>query len=795
MAAPLDALLRIKAQVTGSAAVQALGGAIGGVQKQAAGAVGALRRMSAASGGLGGALGALTPLLSAAGLGAMAMNAINTGDAMLEMSQRTGVSVEMLSKFGQAARMSGTSLEAVGTGLARLARSMSAAAGSGFGDRTKEDMDKAKDAIERGERASTAAVERGAQRRMESLDRETGRRLDKLARRYRREEQLLNDSFDDQAAAADEAAQDQLDAQVKAIDRQFEARRRAVQNDKSLSETAQAQFLQVLEDQRDAQLEVLRDAATREQTIRQRASRDARQQQLDALDDRRKAEEDTLKSSLESQKESIKDATRAQVESIKQIAEEQKKALSGGGSEMAEELDQLGLSGKGASDAFRQLGVAIKNADGTMRSSDAVLLDISRKFATMPDGVAKTTLAMKLFGRGGAEMIPMLNMGGDAIERLKTRMTTEFAAAADQYSDKMVMLGGRIGRVGFEIAEMLLPAIEGITDALTGFFAWLDGQNPIVQGFVRAITVVAIAFAALAPAIVAVVSVAGAIAPIFAGIVTAAAAVAATIAGWAGAVVPAVGAVLAGLGTLAAAIATAPVWVVAAVAAAVVAVVAGVVLFRKEIGDFFSWLAGLAMQGWAAFGRVASSIFSTIANAYQSIVVKPLVGAWKQIVDTAKAALRGLLGWAASAINGVINMVNRVIEGINAVRRLAGLSTFGRIGNVTVPAFAEGGYVDRPTLGLVGEAGKEYIVPEGKAAAFANNILAGRRGASAIPAGTSSSAGGPVTVNISTGPVMQDASGQRWMTIEDGERMARQTAEQIQRQLRTPGGRYMTGVR
>jgi hypothetical protein len=219
-------------------------------------------------------------------------------------------------------------------------------------------------------------------------------------------------------------------------------------------------------------------------------------------------------------------------------------------------------------------------------------------------------------------------------------------------------------------------------------------------------------------------------------------------------------------------------------------------LFIEPIVKSSQYLWGLITQGWNAVSGVASRIFSAIADAYQNIVVKPLVGAWTKIVDTAKAALRGLLGWAASAMNGVINMVNRIIDGINAVRRLAGLSTFGRVGNVTVPAFAQGGYVTGPTLGLVGEAGREYIVPESKAAGFANNIMAGRRGAAAIPSGSSSSGGGgAVQVNITTGPVMQDQSGQRWMTIEDGERMARQAVEQMQRISRTPGGRYSQGVR
>jgi len=214
----------------------------------------------------------------------------------------------------------------------------------------------------------------------------------------------------------------------------------------------------------------------------------------------------------------------------------------------------------------------------------------------------------------------------------------------------------------------------------------------------------------------------------------------------------------------------------------------------KPITDRAQALWRFLSDGWTAFSSASGKVFRAIADAYQNIVVKPLVSAWKTVVDTAKSALRGMLGWAASAINGVINMVNRLIDGVNKARKAMGLSTIGRIGNVTVPKFAQGGYVTAPTLGLVGEAGREYIVPESKAAGFANNIMAGRRGAAAIPSGTSSNAG-PVQINITTGPIMQDQSGQRWMTIEDGERLARQTAEQVQRQLRTPGGRYAAGVR
>ena len=799
MTTPLDALLRIKAQVTGAPAVQALGGAIGGVQKQAAGAVGALRRMGAASGGLGGALGALTPLLSAAGLGAMAMNAINAGDAMFDMSQRTGVSVEMLGKFQKAARLSGTSIEAVSTGLIRLSKAMVAAAGSGFGEKTKEEIDQAKAAIERGEKDAVRAVERGADRRLDVLDRETGRRLDKLGKRYRREEQLLNDFYDDQAAAADDAAQDQTDAQIKAIDRRFEAQRRAVQSDKALSEASQSALLQRLEDQRDAELETIRDTATRAQTIRQRASRDARQVVLDELDERRKAEEEKMKSSAESQKNAIKETTRLQVESLKEISDQRQKALTGGGDGMAGQLDELGLSGKGASDAFRELGVAIKNNDGTLRTSDAVLLDISRKFAVMPDGVAKAALAMKLFGRGGAELIPMLNMGGDAIERLKSRMTTEFAAAADQYSDKLVMLGGRIGRVGFEIAEALLPTIEAITDGLMGFFGWLDQQDPLLKSLTGNLLIATIAFAALAQPIQAVVALLGVFGTVALGpLALVAAAVIALgaafilawnnfkwfrdglTAGWAGIVQGWQGAFTLIKGILAGdSVLITKGWnmMIDGIKAATIA---GFQFTMKVIGEASKWLLDqiLAMPGRLASG--VRAIGAAIGNG---------------IFNAVKGIFRGMLQWMADGINGIANQINRLIRTYN---KLPG-PDIGELGMVSVPKFAQGGYVTGPTVGVLGDnrSGQEYAVPSEKVVGFANNILAGRRGASAIPSGSSSGAGssGPVNISITTGPIRQDADGQRWMTLEDGERMVRQAVGQMQRTSRTPGGRYAAGVR
>ena len=58
-------------------------------------------------------------------------------------------------------------------------------------------------------------------------------------------------------------------------------------------------------------------------------------------------------------------------------------------------------------------------------------------------------------------------------------------------------------------------------------------------------------------------------------------------------------------------------------------------------------------------------------------------------------------------------------------------------------AFANGGMVDRPTLGLVGEGGEsEYIIPASKMRLAMSRYAAGARGSAVIPAGNDTSSGG-----------------------------------------------------
>jgi len=117
-----------------------------------------------------------------------------------------------------------------------------------------------------------------------------------------------------------------------------------------------------------------------------------------------------------------------------------------------------------AAEAFKALGVAVKDSTGNLRSSDAVMADLADRFAGMKDGAGKTALAVALFGKAGADLIPLLNQGGqgladmaDEAKKLGLVMTGETAKAAEEFNDNMRKLTLSSSALGRSIAADLLP--------------------------------------------------------------------------------------------------------------------------------------------------------------------------------------------------------------------------------------------------------------------------------------------------------------------------------------------------
>lgn len=144
-----------------------------------------------------------------------------------------------------------------------------------------------------------------------------------------------------------------------------------------------------------------------------------------------------------------------------------------GGEELGKAMSKLGKEMVEGNKAFKLLGVETRNADGTLRSTKAVLYDTADAFAGMKDGAAKATIAQELFAKGGASLIPTLNEGSqglkemaDMAERMSLVFDEETVQAADKFNDTMDLLGQVTDGMGRRVAAQLLPTLNSLAGAM-----------------------------------------------------------------------------------------------------------------------------------------------------------------------------------------------------------------------------------------------------------------------------------------------------------------------------------------
>lgn len=122
---------------------------------------------------------------------------------------------------------------------------------------------------------------------------------------------------------------------------------------------------------------------------------------------------------------------------------------------------------------FNQIGVSVKNANGSIKGIDQVILDVANKFARYNDGIQKSAIATSLFGREGQNLIPLLNRGSDGIQKLREEaalygqtVSQETAEQAKKFNDTLEKLKGLFEGIFLQVAQQVLPSLN---DLATGF--------------------------------------------------------------------------------------------------------------------------------------------------------------------------------------------------------------------------------------------------------------------------------------------------------------------------------------
>jgi len=129
---------------------------------------------------------------------------------------------------------------------------------------------------------------------------------------------------------------------------------------------------------------------------------------------------------------------------------------------------------KDTSAAFAALGVDVLDASGNLKKADVVMAELADQFAKYQDGPEKAAIALKLFGKSGADMIPLLNDGGDAMReniayaKKYSNSTTELSNASDNFNDTMGKLALQQKGFANAMASAVLPILQKVADETLG---------------------------------------------------------------------------------------------------------------------------------------------------------------------------------------------------------------------------------------------------------------------------------------------------------------------------------------
>lgn len=136
--------------------------------------------------------------------------------------------------------------------------------------------------------------------------------------------------------------------------------------------------------------------------------------------------------------------------------------------------------GKTQAEAFKKLGVALRNEKGELRATDSLMMDVAEGLSNMEDGAKKSALANAIFGESGAKLLPFLNNGRKGLKDLRIEagkmglvMKTEATKASEAFNDRLTKLGWQVKGLGYDIGASFLP----VADDLVAMFSDLVGGS------------------------------------------------------------------------------------------------------------------------------------------------------------------------------------------------------------------------------------------------------------------------------------------------------------------------------
>lgn len=436
-------------------------------------------------------------------------------------------------------------------------------------------------------------------------------------------------------------------------------------------------------------------------------------------------------------------------------------------------LAQMDGVASGSADAaarFDALGVSVVDANGKMRSQEAVLKDTIIAFQNMENGAEKSRLAQELFGRSGQELLPLLNSQAGSFEELTEKASALGLVMGDEAVDAGVTFTDTLdtmkrglaaikNTIGAEVMPVVTEAMHAVIDHLPEIKAAVSAvANTVKDAFKFA--------SEHKEVLIAIASALGIVAAAIGLYNTVAAVKAAMDALQATSLVGLIAAEWAQVAAQAAVLAP-----YVAIVAAIAAVVAIIVLLVKhwdeiketainvankvketvqgmldKIKEIFESIKNAIAQKLEAAKEIVMAVFDMIKSRIEEKLnfVKSIVQAvidwikdgfsFKGLVNIVETVFNGIKDSIKNKLDTAANFVKSIIDKIKSFfnfswelpkLKLPHISITGgfslappKVPSFSIDWYAQGGVFDKPTVfnssaGLagIGEAGAEAVVP------------------------------------------------------------------------------------
>ena len=146
---------------------------------------------------------------------------------------------------------------------------------------------------------------------------------------------------------------------------------------------------------------------------------------------------------------------------------------------------------KGVGKAYADLGVTVRNADGSLRDSESVYWDTIDALGSITDETQRDSMAMQIFGKSAQELNPLIQQGSEGIKAFTDEAKFMGAVMSGDTLNSYVALADNMARLDSvqkgltnNIGTMLLPALtelSGTGVSLLGNFSKAiqdAGTNP-----------------------------------------------------------------------------------------------------------------------------------------------------------------------------------------------------------------------------------------------------------------------------------------------------------------------------